>query len=550
MYPNLLETTHIPMYATPALKRRLENVLPDARQIMNIGGTPGAAIAVIHHNNLIHTEYIGFRDTESRLPVDEKTIFPCASLTKAVVSAAVALCVEDGKFSWDTPVRDILPGFRTKSEVLHHNMTPVDCLSHRAGMQNSLYWLGSMNTVLIAKEKSMDFINDLKQVKPFRNEYLYNNLGYEIAAHILEEATGDPWKRILHTRIFEALGMSRTGTRANFDDGKNRAKTYGALDDATPVEVVPMLSGDDTVGGPGSAMRSCVRDLVELYTAFLQADKHQTDNGTSSTPKNPLRQVPFLFSPKISMNRVAHHETSYALGWARVQTPGPMGAIGLNPDLLSPKPAPNVASGHASTLIYYHQGSMPGNLAAVNLLPDSQGAIIVLTNSLALNDTADWLGQLYLEAYLGVDKRNDYVALAEETAVAAREWYPNVASELQRHKTPGTSSPRDLSEYTGAFHNDARTMMISIFISQAGDLQLSFQGLESEVYDLQHYQDDTFTWLVARDDLARRGRFTNYNAEYFKIGFGSEKKEEPITFLTWWHDKYLPAPERFTRTSN
>lgn len=67
-----------------------------------------------------------------------------------------------------------------------------------------------------------------------------------------------------HSRIYQPLGMTRTGTHAYSDDGKNLAKTYEALDDASVAEVVPMLSGDDTVGGPGSAMRSCIRDLVQL----------------------------------------------------------------------------------------------------------------------------------------------------------------------------------------------------------------------------------------------------------------------------------------------
>lgn len=117
------------------------------------------------------------------------------------------------------------------------------------------------------------------------------------------------------------------------------AKTYEALDDASVAEVVPMLSGE---------------------------------NRDTSMPESPLKQVSFLFSRKIAMNAVSLHETSYAIGWARVQTPGPMGAIGLNADLLHPKPTPEVARGHASHLILYHQGMMPGNLAAVNLVPSTQ----------------------------------------------------------------------------------------------------------------------------------------------------------------------------------
>ncbi|KAH0527544.1 hypothetical protein TsFJ059_002537 [Trichoderma semiorbis] len=224
------------------------------------------------------------------------------------------------------------------------------------------------------------------------------------------------------------------------------------------------------------------------------------------------------------MNPISRRETSYALGWTRVQTPGPMGAIGLNPDLLKPKPMPDVARGHPSELILYHQGMMPGNLAAVNLVPSTKGAVIVLTNFLALNDTAVWLGQLYLEAYLGVPHRNDYVALSEETVEATLSWYSDVLAELEKNRIPGTVA-RNLSEYTGRYSNEAETMMMDILLDSGSEpgLKLAFQGLESEIYPLTHSHDDVFTWLVTRNEFARRGRFLMRglnNAEYFKTNFG------------------------------
>lgn len=311
------------------VKARLEAVLPFAKHLINIGGTPGAAVAIIGNGELIHSEFLGFRNVQKQLLVNDTTIFLCGSLTKAVISAAIGFCVEDGKFTWETPVKDILPDFHTRSEILYHHMTPVNCLSHQSGMQSSLYCLGNMNNMLMSKANSMNFINDLKQVKPFRNEYLYNNLGYEIVAHILEKATGEPWERIMHSRIYQPLGMTRTGTHAYFDSGDNVAKTYEAFDDASVAEAVPILSGDNTVGGPGSAMRSCICNLVKLYTTFLESAAHQFENRVTSTLNSPLKQVPFLLSSKIAMNQISLHETSYALGWARVQTPDPMGAIGL-----------------------------------------------------------------------------------------------------------------------------------------------------------------------------------------------------------------------------
>lgn len=224
-----------------------------------------------------------------------------------------------------------------------------------------------------------------------------------------------------------------------------------------------------------------------------------------------------------------------------------MGAIGLNPDLLDPKPAPDVARGHPSELILYHQGMMAGNLAAVNLIPSTKGAIIVLTNSLALNDTADWLGQLYLEAYLGVKERNDYITLSEEAVKGTLRWYPDILAELQQNQIPGTT-PRDLSEYIGRFTNEAGTMMIEVSLDESRNepcLQLAFQGLQSEIYPLRHYHHDVFTWLMPRNELVQRGRFLSrslHKAQFFKIEFSPTSM-----FLTWWHDPRLTGPEKFTR---
>ncbi|KAF2805750.1 beta-lactamase/transpeptidase-like protein [Mytilinidion resinicola] len=235
------------------IKHRLSAVRDAIVSIMSIGGAPGAAIAVIHEGQTVYSDYLGFRDIANSIPVDEETIFPCASMTQAVVSAAVGICLEEEKFGWDTPVKDILPKFHTRDETLHHQMTPVDLVSHRAGMQSSLCWLGNINNVLIANKNSMNFINDLQRVKQFRGEYLYNNLGYEAAAHVLAKATN----------------------------------------------------------GNG---KTCIKDLVKLYTVFLDAGADQFATGLTATPGSPLNQLPRLWLANISMNPISRHETSYAVG--------------------------------------------------------------------------------------------------------------------------------------------------------------------------------------------------------------------------------------------
>ena len=65
-----------------------------------------------------------------------------------------------------------------------------------------------------------------------------------------------------------------------------------------------------------------------------------------------------------------------------------MGAVGCNPSLM-PDGMPIVGKGVPSRLVIYHQGSLPGALSAVVLIPGTETAIVVMSNSLALNDSPD-----------------------------------------------------------------------------------------------------------------------------------------------------------------
>ena len=138
-------------------------------------------------------------------------------------------------------------------------------------------------------------------------------------------------------------------------------------------------------------------------------------------------------SAKIPMGDPTFRETSYAFGWARVQLPGPMGAVGCNP-LLMPHGMPVVGKGALSTLVCYHQGNPPGALAAMSIVPETQSAIVVLSNSLTLNDTPDWVEQLVLEELLDAPERNDYIKAAESSVAENAKWFPTTMQELEKEQ--------------------------------------------------------------------------------------------------------------------
>ena len=101
---------------------------------------------------------------------------------------------------------------------------------------------------------------------------------------------------------------------------------------------------------------------------------------------SPLKQVNYLKSAAIQKNGPTLNEASYGFGWAQVQLPGTMGAVGCNPPLM-PDSMPIV--GVPSRLVIYHQRSLPVTLSAVLLMPDARTAMVTMASSLALNDCPD-----------------------------------------------------------------------------------------------------------------------------------------------------------------
>lgn len=451
-----------PSFATA----RLNDLHAPIHALVDIAGTPGLAVGVLHHGQVIYTNGFRYLDVEKRLPVDEQTIFPACSLTKALVSAGIGALVEEGKLEWDTLVKDVLPELHTRDEVLNNQMAIADLLAHRTGMSNSDNWLGSQNNILISEKDTLRFLNDQRLVKPFRGQWQYNNLGYEIVGLVIQRLTGKRWSALLSSRFLEPLGLTRTGFHHGFLDDDNVAKAYGTLDSGKPALIDSVKVGDDSFGGANGGIRTCVKDLLGLYNNLLFAAQDQFCSGQTSSEGSPFKMADCLMSAKTPLGLTGFREQSYAFGWARVQLPGPMGAVGLNPKLM-PDGMPIVGKGGQGQLVVYHQGSLPGALAAVNMLPETRSAVVVLTNAAALNDCADWVGQMVLETLLDVPIKNDYIAAAQSSVERSLAWHSEVSSDLHANLT-GSEPPRSLTEYTGRYGTLSTPSRLSSHCTTAG----------------------------------------------------------------------------------
>lgn len=327
---------------------------------------------------------------------------------------------------------------------------------------------------------------------------------------------------------------------------RNVTHCYNALDDASDTPIPCPQAGQDWFAGPSGGGWSCVRDPLKLYKTFLASFKDQFATGKTATDNSPFKQVTHLTSAKIAMDQPSRNELSYAFGWGRAQLPSRLGQIGINPGLM-PDGMPIVGKKAPSQLILFHQGNLPGALSVVILLPGSDTVIVVLSNSLALNDVPDWVGQLVLGELLGVPKseRNNNIEAAHTSVAENLKWYPALVQELGEAQKNGTS-PRALEKYVGTYWNDIHVFKVVVTLEDSG-LYWRIQGLDSEEFPLEHYEDDTFTWLLSRNELSRRGRWvgSDQGPAFWKAVF-QDSGSGRIDRLYCAHDMGVPLVE-FTK---
>eukprot|EP00058_Branchiostoma_floridae_P025718 XP_002611208.1 hypothetical protein BRAFLDRAFT_71168 [Branchiostoma floridae] len=172
---------------------------------------PGLSIAGVKNGDVVFAKGYGRRDSNRGLPVNNRTLFGIASLTKSFTAALLAdILAERDDVTWDTPLVDILgEEFRFQDEFRTKEATLRDILAHKMGLQKFHQLLAfGMDADRAELARRARYFS---QVRPFRSGFYYSSfLLYTLAGHVAERLAGKPYEQLLRERIFLPLGMSDT----------------------------------------------------------------------------------------------------------------------------------------------------------------------------------------------------------------------------------------------------------------------------------------------------------------------------------------------------
>jgi CubicO group peptidase (beta-lactamase class C family) len=189
------------------LPQRLQGIEPVIEKILKDWNVPGCGIGIIQKDKLVYAKGFGYRNVEKKLPVTPNTLFQIASNTKLFTATSIGFLVDEGKMAWDEPIKKIVPQIQFYNDELNAHVTIRDMLSHRTGIsRHDGIWYKSAFT----RQELFDRIKYLEPSLPLRQGYLYNNLMYAAAGHIVEDITHLTWEDYVRNKLFTPLGMSHS----------------------------------------------------------------------------------------------------------------------------------------------------------------------------------------------------------------------------------------------------------------------------------------------------------------------------------------------------
>src|SRR5271156_5188128 len=188
-----------------SVAKKLEGFDAYMEQTLKDWNTPGIGVGIVVNDKLVFVKGYGYRDYEKKLPFTATTLCQIASNSKLFTAVSAGMLVEEGKLTWDDPVREAVPTIRFYNDELNNNVTLRDMLSHRTGVtRHDLFWFKSPFT----RQELFEKMKYLEPQRPMRTTFLYNNLMYTGAGYIIQLKSGKTWEQFVRERIFTPLGMN------------------------------------------------------------------------------------------------------------------------------------------------------------------------------------------------------------------------------------------------------------------------------------------------------------------------------------------------------
>lgn len=311
---------------------------------------PALSVAVATSAGPVYVAAHGRADVEAALPATADTRFYIASSTKSFLGLAMALLDARGTIDLDWTLAELAPDVAFRPEVRAGEVTLRHLLSHTHGLlgrqiEFRLAYTGEHDPQTLWRLLGRLEPNPEAPLGTFR----YGNIGYNLAAMLVERRLGRTWQEMVETEVLRPLGLRETMTRG-VAEGRARgelAAPYDSMSDDRPVRLY-LAKEDDTMQSAGG-MFSSANDMARWLQVNLAGARGLPTPVPAAVIASTHRPAATLDSPFEMFRR-----TGYGLGWYS----GP----------------------YDGATLFHSFGGFTGARAHVSFIPERDLGVAVLTN--------------------------------------------------------------------------------------------------------------------------------------------------------------------------
>ena len=210
-------------------------------------GVPGVSVAVIRDFQIHWAKGYGVADVETGALVDTETAFQAASISKPVAAMAMLRAVQDGLFTLDDDINDILESWTLDGGAFtsERPVTPRSLTSHTSGLGDGFGFPGydpsdQLPTVVqILEGHELSNVGPLFMERPPMTFMEYSGGGVTVMQQALSDARGRPFADIMRDDVLMPIGMinssyeqpiaperDRNAARAHDSQGRSRGAKW------------------------------------------------------------------------------------------------------------------------------------------------------------------------------------------------------------------------------------------------------------------------------------------------------------------------------------
>jgi len=246
-------------------------------------GIPAVVAMVTNRRSILYSGAFGTRDAASNMPVDEKSLFAIASMTKAITSTAALQMVEQGKLKLDEPAARHLPelehlqviaGFdaNTGEPALRPVSKPITLrhlLTHTSG-----FAYDNWNETLFRYTQKKGTLGAAITNPPWPLVFepgaaWQYGISLDWTSRLVEVASGKPLETYFQENVLKPLGMSDTSYYLKEDKFERLVSGYSRQADGKLQQNPRVLPAPPAMPTGGGGLYSTADDYLRFVQMIL-----------------------------------------------------------------------------------------------------------------------------------------------------------------------------------------------------------------------------------------------------------------------------------------